>query len=418
MLTTFDDFRSKINTQKVSYSDFKSRISILDISDTSGTFAVRSDFYTFIDRVAKKAEDTRKNRIEEYLTKLYAMLVTNADESLLLWYEKYIDLRMSVSDYINMPEGSSFIGEDKLFDGSKNSKYGRLAKNINFNDFYNTKKLYTNDSEYVFGLMKSMYEDFHLRNSMASPAFFDILLSSTDYGKVWNFFMMGANKASVFNPYTYRSILNDILEGETLFSPVMGWNTYQQGFYTSKFNKFISTDVIPSVVENGKSLHQAYLDDSSTQFKSMLGESPKTVDLYLCPSERLQERHNFVDKYKESVDAVLFSPPYFDLEIYPGEEQSVNSFSNYDDWLEGYWRKTVKVCRDVMKPNAKFAFVIRDYRNHEKVDITISKDMRDVAAQELRFIDKYQVKWNAMGGSRQAHKMRNGNFEDIWVFEK
>ena len=416
MITKFDDILAGINIQNVTFEDFKSKVSILDISDTSGTFAVRSDIKTFLDRVVNKTGDTRKDRLDLYLTNLYDMLVTNAEKSLRAWYEKYIELKMSMSDYINMADGGCL--NDRVFNGAANAKFGRLAKNINFNDFYNTKKLYMNDSEYVYGLMKVMYENFHIRNSLAAPAFFDILIGDDDYTRVWNYFMMGANKASIFNPYTYRSILNDIFEGETLFAPVMGWNTYQQGFYTSKFKHFIATDVIPGVVNNGSWLHEQYKTSRSGTLMDAIGEEEKTVDLYLCPSEKLQERYGFVDKYRESVDAVLFSPPYFDLEIYPGEEQSVNSFGDYNAWLEGYWRETVKLCRQVMKPNAKFAFVIRNYRNHDKVDNSISQDMRDVVCEELTYLEKYDIKWNAQGGSRQAHKMRGGNFEDVWVFKK
>jgi hypothetical protein len=30
----------------------------------------------------------------------------------------------------------------------------------------------------------------------------------------------------------------------------------------------------------------------------------------------------------------------------------------------------------------------------------------------------YKVQWSAIAGSRQAKKTRDGNFEDLWLFEK
>ena len=138
----------------------------------------------------------------------------------------------------------------------------------------------------------------------------------------------------------------------------------------------------------------------------------------MCPSEKLNERYDFVNKYKNTVDAVLFSPPYFDLEIYPGEEQSINSFSDYNEWLEKYWRQTVLLCKDVMKPGAKFGFVISNYRNHNKIDTNISHDMKSIVMKELKYLNHYDIKWSSMGGSRLAHKQRKGNFEDLWLFEK
>ena len=88
----------------------------------------------------------------------------------------------------------------------------------------------------------------------------------------------------------------------------MGWNSYQIGFYNSNFRHFISTDVIPSTVSNCDLIHKEYLNQHTSLF-----DEPKTIDTYLCPSEQLGD--SFINKYREKVDTVLFSPPYFDLDI-------------------------------------------------------------------------------------------------------
>lgn len=416
MISTFDDVCSKINFQDVSYDEFCNRLGILNISDRSGTFAVRSNLSDFLDRVANKPDDTRKQRVAQYTENLYKMLVVEPEQSLYSWFKRYGELPHSVDFYFDMPDGTCLDGD--TFVGIKNSKYGRICKNINFDSFYNTKKLYTNDSEYIWGLIIAMYERFHLRNSLASPAFFDHICKMQNYDQVWLDFMIGANKASIFNPYTYRSILDDVFEGDTLFAPCMGWNAYQLGFYSSKFQHMITTDVIPDVVENTHWLHQQYCEYYDKSPMANLFSEPKIIDAYLCPSEQLEAKHNFVEKYSETVDAVLFSPPYFDLEIYPGEEQSTVTFPDYTDWLSGYWEETVKLCSKVLKPGKKFAFVISNYRNHTKEDTTISKDMKEIVEKHLDFDRHYKVRWSAMSSGRQAQKQRDGNFEDLWVFKK
>lgn len=313
MILDFEDFKKTINFQSVTYDEFKSRVSVLDISDRSGQFNVRSDLPTFLQRVAKK--DNRISRLETFYTKLYQMLVTDAETSLRQWFDSYVNLQKSPEWYLTLPVGNSYDSENNQFLGQKNAKYGRICKNINYNDFYNTKKLYANDSEYVFGLMKAMYERFHLRNSMVGPAFFDhICKIENSYKTVWTDFMMGANKASIFNPYTYKSILDVVFNGETLFAPVMGWNAYQIAFYNSNFKHFIATDVMPNVVNNSHELHKLF---KSRNENALFDFDEKTIDTYLCPSEQLDIKHDFVNKYRDSVDAVLFSPPYFDLELYP-----------------------------------------------------------------------------------------------------
>lgn len=412
----YNDFLALFNFRKCTFAEFERELSILNITDKSGTFAVRSHIDDFLDKVVRKSTDTRKVTLDQYKKNLYKMLVEEPEISLRFWWNRYGELTNNLEFYLRMESGSCLV--DDTFMGMKNSKYGRICKNINFESFYNTKKLYDNDSEYTFGLLKAMYEGFKIRNSLAGPAFYDHILQ-LDYNKIWLDFMMGANKASVFNPYTYRSILDELFTGDTVFAPVMGWNAYQTAFYTSNFKHFIATDVIPSVVDNGKLLQEEYEKGLSTDpFNRIFHLDPKTVDLYLCPSEQLDKKHNFVEKYRNKVDAVLFSPPYYDLEIYDSEDQSIANFPKYEDWLEGYWAETVKICAEVMRPGAKFGFVISNYRNHDKEEVNISQDMKLIADRFLTPVNRYKVRWSSMGGSRQAHKMRAGNYEDLWLYTK
>jgi SAM-dependent methyltransferase len=410
----FDDFLKLFKFNKtISYDDFCQQLSVLNISDKTGTFAVRSGIDEFIERVAKK--DNRKSRLDTYKKQLYKMLVEEPEVALREWFRRYGELPNDLNYYFQIPNGS--ILKEDTFQGIKNSKYGRVCKNINFDKFYNTKKLYSNDSEYTFGLLKAMFEDFKIRNSLAGPAFFDHICSvkDGDYGRVWVDFMIGANRASIFNPATYKGIVDELLSGETLFAPVMGWNAYQFGFYGSNFKHFVATDVIPEVVNNGHKLHdawQAYRD------QSVFDIPDKTVDLYCCPSEQLQSKHEFIDRYRNKVDAVLFSPPYYDLEIYDSDDQSFTNYPDYQDWLTHYWEATVKTAAEVLKPGGRFAFVISNYRNKNKQEVSISQDMKSIVDRHLSYVDRYKVQWSAISSGRQAKKMKNGNFEDLWLFEK
>lgn len=412
LIFTEQDFLNQFNLSKVTFQQFCDKICVLNVMDRSGSFVVRSDLDTFVNRVSKK--DNRKQRINLYKQNLYKILVTDANATLLAWFKRYGELKESVDFYFDIPE-SNILTND-IFTGRTNSKYGKICKNINFVNFYNTKKLYTNDSEYTFGLLKVMFEDFKVRNSLVGPAFFDhICKYNGDPSQFWLDFMIGANRASIFNPATYKGILDNVFTGETLFAPVMGWNAYQIAFYNSKFKNLIATDVIPDVVENGNLLHNVF---KTYRENSIFESQEKTIDLYLCPSEELDTKHNFVKKYKNAVDAVLLSPPYFDLEIYPSDGQSFNNFPDYQTWLKGYWEETVKLAVKVMKPNAKFGFVISNYINRQKQLVTISEDMRDIVLKHMNLEKHYRVQWSAISGTRQAKKTRNGNFEDLWVFVK
>lgn len=413
MKITRDDFVKQFNLQKsISYKDFSNRLSVLNGSDTSGTFAVRSDLDTFVERVSKK--DNRLARLDLYKQQLYEMIVVKPEEVLGDWFDRTAALTENLDFYFQIPDTK--ILNNKTFAGRTNAKYGRICKNINFDKFFNTRKLYSNDFEYTFGLMRAMFEDFKLRNSLVGPAFFDHICNiNGDYRQFWTDFMMGCNRASIFNPATYKGILDELLPGKTLFAPVMGWNAYQLAFYSSSFTHFVATDVIPEVVANGQQLHNEW---TKYRHSSAFELPDRKVKLYCCPSERLAKDTDFVAQYQGQVDAVLFSPPYYDLEIYDSTDQSFTNYPNYDDWLLNYWEATVLIAKQVLRPGGRFAFVISNYRNKAKEEVAISQDMRDVVETYFGAPEHYKIQWSAIANGRQAKKTRGGNFEDLWLFEK
>jgi hypothetical protein len=44
--------------------------------------------------------------------------------------------------------------------------------------------------------------------------------------------------------------------------------------------------------------------------------------------------------------------------------------------------------------------------------------MQEVVSRHLKQIGRYKIQWSAISSGRQAKKMKNGNFEDLWLFEK
>ena len=50
-----------------------------------------------------------------------------------------------------------------------------------------------------------------------------------------------------------------------------------------------------------------------------------------------------------NVDLCFSSPPYFDLETYSNDPTQSSQYKAYTDWLELYWRETVKKCYDKCK---------------------------------------------------------------------
>ena len=128
LIFTEQDFLNLFALPQPSFADFCNQIQILDISDKSGTFAVRQDLDSFIDRVAKK--DNRKARLPVFKQKLYEILVVDAEQNLKKWFASQGALPETVDFYFDIPYVD--ILDDKTFAGRTNSKYGRICKNINF----------------------------------------------------------------------------------------------------------------------------------------------------------------------------------------------------------------------------------------------------------------------------------------------
>ena len=117
------------------------------------------------------------------------------------------------------------------------------------------------------------------------------------------------------------------------------------------------------------------------------------VDIYCKGSEILAKNAAFRRKYAGHFDTVFFSPPYYELEMYAGDAQSVRKYKTYPEWLEGYWRPTVELCHHVLVKGGgatnhtglgKMCFIISDYEGHSLV-----KDMKAIAVEEgFRFLKK------------------------------
>ena len=56
----------------------------------------------------------------------------------------------------------------------------------------------------------------------------------------------------------------------------------------------------------------------------------------------------------------MSSPPYFDVEIYNGEQTSTTKYPEYKAWLEGYLRPTIMNCKEYLIPGGKFILNIKN----------------------------------------------------------
>lgn len=240
---------------------------------------------------------------------------------------------------------------------------------------------------------KNIIRNLHFRNILQKtkagieniPSFLDVLLdlylreiidykiitpSALHYirerriGSVFSSFYF---RASIMNPYLVYSLNHQVLKGSKIFTPTLGWSSYAYGFLECPFTKeYVGVDVIPDVCKKTEDF--------------IVKQYPYMEQRIICkPSEDLLSDKIFLKKYREHFDTVFFSPPYYELELYPGANQSTTRYKSYDEWLEGYWFKTIQLCYYVLEKGGTLCYILSS--GGGKSQTNILEDMNKITKQ-------------------------------------
>jgi hypothetical protein len=240
---------------------------------------------------------------------------------------------------------------------------------------------------------KNIIRNLHFRNILQKtkagieniPSFLDVLLdlylreiidykiitpSALHYireGRIGSVFSSFYFRASIMNPYLVYSLNHQVLKGSKIFTPTLGWSSYAYGFLECPFTKeYVGVDVIPDVCKKTEDF--------------IVKHYPKIENRIICkPSEDLLSDKIFLKKYREHFDTIFFSPPYYELELYPGANQSTIRYRTYDEWLEGYWFKTIQLCYYVLEGNGTLCYILSS--GGGKSQTNILEDMNKITKQ-------------------------------------
>jgi hypothetical protein len=275
-------------------------------------------------------------------------------------------------------------------------KYKNTIRNMYYREILrDTQSGFDNVSNYW-----SVIEDLYLHDIIDYKLLTPSAVHYTAEGRLGSVFSSFYFRASIMNPYIVYSINKRILKGTKIFTPTLGWSSYSYGFLESGVEEYVGNDVIPSVCKKtGEFVHKFYPD--------------RSFEITCSPSEDLAKKPGFMKKYGGHFDTVFFSPPYYRLELYAGKMQSTHRYKTYEAWLEGYWRKTVQLCYDVLQKEGKMCYIISDYGSENK-EVTLVSDMNRIT-QKVGF---KKVKIYKMFNKSVAVNKQEDNSESICVFVK
>jgi len=206
-------------------------------------------------------------------------------------------------------------------------------------------------------------------------------------------------RSSIMNPTIPYSLSTFFNKPFNVLTPTLGWSSYLLGILNNKnLNKYVGIDVIPKVCNNTRKIA------NSNNIKN---------DIYCVPSEDLYKNKKFMKKYNKFFDMVFFSPPYYQLELYKGKNQSTERYKTYEEWLDKYWKSTIKLCNETLKNNSLLIYIISGYTEKSKY-INLEKDMNNITKLEgFKLYKKLNMKGSNVGFTE--HRALN---ESIFIFTK
>ena len=360
-------------------------------------------YETFMNKAIILKGNNEKIEIKSYIKEKYV-------NSLYLFYKNTIEHKNQYLQkwYINnLQVNEKFIYmNNKLspqnYNNRTNGKYKNLIRNVYLIDILqNTTTIQKHIPSFLTVLINMFkYDIFDYK--LLTPFVFEQILNNNLASMLSGIYF----KASIMNPYMVNQIVLKEVIGKTkkdmiCLTPTLGWSSYLIGILNiPNVKHYVGIDVIKNVCIKTEEIQKKYFPD-------------KTCDIRCTPSEDLLDKKSFMKKYSNKIDFAFFSPPYYELELYRGTNQSTNKYQTYDKWLENYWRKTVKMCYKCLRTKGKFIYIIGDYK-YKKITYNLVIDLKNIVESE-----KFHCISNYVIGNANIGFTKHRQYEEvILIFEK
>ena len=347
--------------------------------------AMRNKKYNFADYIAKKS--IKKDAILALLDH-----IEHRDKYLRAFYKRSLDYKETELHFA----ANVTAMNTHNFDNNKFVQYKNIIRNMFFFEIMkNTKSGIDNNTPSFLEVLENLYLKKTIDYKLLTPSALHYIVN----GRIASVFSSFYFRASIMNPYLVYSVNTALLNSsKKIFTPTLGWGSYLYGFAESGIDEYVGVDVIPNVCQRVKQFSAKYY--------------PKIVTKIYCePSEKLAKSRTFNRKYASHFDAVFFSPPYYDLELYESDHQSTTNYTTFEEWKTKYWIATIKMCEHVLKHGGFLCYIISNYGKH--LDFVEQLNNAVLENTHLRFVNTQKMLNKNVNST--AHRITG---EDIVLFVK
>lgn len=312
--------------------------------------AVKSNLYYL-----KSYKDLQKSELELY----YKIFVSERD----LYLSRFFETSLSKKKF-------HLSSERMMTKYSNNDKrnYKNIIRNLYYKEILELTTSGFENTPSFLHVIRNAFKFWIIDYKLVTPS----ALFYIKNGKLGSVFSGFYFRASILNPFLVYQLNETLLHGTKIFTPTLGWSSYLYGFLESKnVQEYVGVDVIPKVCKTTSDFAQTYYPN-------------KNVEIHCTPSEDLSKDTQFRNKYKSFFDVVFFSPPYFKLELYPGNIQSTKRYDSYNHWLDKYFTPTIELCSHVLENKGKLCFIVSGYGT-SKDYVDLIKDMKSITEKFVKF---------------------------------
>lgn len=304
--------------------DIKILKDLLDKGDSSQFYRNAVEVWTIRDK--KKFEYARKNNLN------FKAFYT--EEDFLNFYNELEKEELEIGDRFN---------RDLEYDSSDN-----LEKE--FINFFKGSSCYSSRTKNNKLLLPFIWKEFYK-------------------GEIWAWKNMDnrteliQNRCMYLNKQIEDLTDNDILRGFNISGMRRGFSSFSPKITTSFINEFNINSIYDPCGGWGHRLLGAWnIDYHYNDTNTKLVDDIRKVNSYYS-TIKTGGTHTFSNEDSsefipsKKFDATFTCPPYFDTEIYDSEKTSTNRYGKYQDWLDIWWRNTIRNCKKVSNI---FAYVISE----------------------------------------------------------